>query len=169
MPFSIFLSEIRWNHFTDFCSFFFIKFWKQSRPCSYGEFALPSGERIVNCHFCFDRYSIKMQQLNLHQLRKWIICFLSLLNLVLVFCWIGSLVPFQNRTWVVQPPPDEQRQCRLPGQIEVLSWSARFSWKQFPWLKISQTSGTKVLHPCLIDAGRQGRCMWGTLNMMWII
>ena len=91
------------------------------------------------------------------------------LNLVLVFCWIGSLVPFQNRTWVVQPPPDEQRQCRLPGQIEVLSWSARFSWKQFPWLKKSQTSGTKVLHPCLIDEGRQGGCRWGTLNMMWII
>ena len=35
--------------------------------------------------------------------------------------------------------------------------------------KKSQTSGMKVLHPCLIDAGRQGGCRWGTLNMMWII
>ena len=84
-------------------------------------------------HFCFDGYSIKMQQLNLHQLRKWIICFLSLLNLVLVFCWIGSLVPFQSRTWVVQPPPDVQWQCRLHGQIQVWSWAARSSWKQCPW------------------------------------
>ena len=117
-----------------FLFFFFIKFWKQSCPCSSnGEFTPPSGERILNCHFCFDSYSIKMQQLNLHQLRKWIICFLSLWNLVLVSCWIGNLLPFQSRTWVVQPPPDVHWQCRLHGQIQVWSWASRFSGKQCPW------------------------------------